>query len=410
MTDTHYIRAGWLIDGTGSEVQRDVLITVSSGVIDAVGPFNQEGLPDSAVVKDLSFGTILPPLIDCHVHMAMSGSMDPRVRENQLTAGCDELDPVISHHTELLFTHGVLIVRDGGDRGNCVNGYLADRKEDDFPVRIMSPGKALYKEGRYGSLIGSFPGSGQSLVEAYNDVKGQANYIKLINSGLNSLARFGKETEPQFDVEEIKELVEAARQDGKKVMVHANGKKPVRQAIEAGCDSIEHGFFMGEENLELMLERGCVWVPTMCTMKAYAEILEYDRNYAGSEVATKNLQHQLKLVRRARALGVTVALGTDAGSPGVLHGESVFEEMKLFVKAGFPLVESVQSATSIGAKLLGLSGTCTIIPGQAADFIVARGAPGQLPRKLSYLEGIYIGGNPSAQYRKNPYKHVQKTT
>ncbi len=410
MADTHYIRAGWMIDGTGGAIQQDVLIAVSSGMITGLEPFDPVDAPDTALLTDLSFATIIPPLVDSHLHLAMSGSMNQQVREQQLIAGCDELDLVISRHLDLLFGHGVLAVRDGGDRGNCVNRYLQNSNADTLPVHVMTPGKALYRKGRYGSLIGTFPAEGQSLVEAYQNQGVQGNYVKLVNSGLNSLAEFGKETKPQFDLAEIRKLVEAARHDGKKIMVHANGRQPVQQAIEAGCHSIEHGFFVGKENLALMAEYGCVWVPTVCTMKAYAEILDHDRNFAGSEVATKNMQHQLEQLRLARELGVTVALGTDAGSPGVLHGESVFEEMKLFMKAGFSLAETVQSATSIGAELLGLDGMGVIKKGCAADFLVARGTPGQLPRKLSYLEGIYIGGRPSAMYRKNPYKHVKKST
>lgn len=143
-------------------------------------------------------------------------------------------------------------------------------------------------------------------------------------------------------------------------------------------------------------------------MKAYAEILEYERNFAGAGVAQKNLEHQLGQLRLARELGVTVALGTDAGSPGVLHGESAFEEMKLLARAGYPLPEIVHCATLAGARLMGLDTMGLLAPGRPADFLVARGAPSQLPRKLSYLESVYLGGKPAAFYRKNPVKHVQK--
>jgi imidazolonepropionase-like amidohydrolase len=232
--------------------------------------------------------------------------------------------------------------------------------------------------------------------------------VKLVNSGLNSLKIYGRETAPQFSQEEIRELVVLAGKQGRKVMVHANGRQAVQDAVEAGCHSIEHGFFMGKENLQRMAERGCVWVPTACTMKAYAEILEHGKNAADAAIARKNLFHQLDQLYLARELGVTVALGTDAGSPGVLHGEAVFEEMKLFVKAGYSLVETVRSATSVGARLMGLEDMGLLAEGRVADFLVARGTPAQLPRKFSYLEDIYIGGRPSGLYRKNPHKHIRQ--
>lgn len=405
MPEIHYIRAGWLIDGSGGEVQKDMLLTVTGGKIAGIEPFNPADAPALQLLTDLSFASLLPPLIDCHLHLAMSGSMNPGVREHQLVAGCDELTPVIARHLELLFGHGVLAVRDGGDRDGCVPGYLRSQASLPVPVLVQTPGPAWHKAGRYGRLIGRSPAENETLAEAYNREDPVCDYVKLVNSGLNSLREFGRETMPQFTAAEIRPLVVAAERQGRKVMVHANGRRPVQEALEAGCHSIEHGFFMGRANLARMAEQQCVWVPTACTMKAYAEILEHDRDHAGAEVARKNLSSQLEQLKTARELGVIVALGTDAGSPGVLHGESVFEEMKLLAKAGFSLAEIVRCATSAAARLMGLEKSMGLLAkGRTADFVVARGTPAQLPRKLSYLEGIYIGGRPCTLYRKNPHR------
>ena len=189
-------------------------------------------------------------------------------------------------------------------------------------------------------------------------------------------------------------------------MVHANGEIPVRLAVEGGCHSIEHGFFMGRQNLELMAEKGVFWVPTVYTMKVYADHLDPADPRGDRGVMEKNVTHQLEQLRLARELGVVVALGTDAGSLGVLHGESMVEEMKLFKKAGYSFSETVQCATSIGARLLGIKDFGLIAKGKTATFLVSRGSPAQQPRKLSYLEAIYVNGTPSKYYRKNPVKHV----
>ncbi len=408
MTERHYIRAGWLIDGSGDPLQKDMLLTVTDGVISGIEPFRQDNAPDDRELTDLSFGSILPPFIDSHLHLAMSGTMDKATREHQLVAGCAELEPVIAQHLEQLFNHGVLAVRDGGDRENCVFGYLQQFSGGTYPVRVQTPGRAWHKQNRYGGLIGRSPGESETLVQAYTRQNEYHDYVKLVNSGLNSLKEYARQTAPQFAPEEIRALVKLAAEQGRKVMVHANGQQPVQEALEAGCHSIEHGFFMGRENLMRMADSDCVWVPTVCTMKAYAEILEYQRDYASADVARRNMQHQLEQLRMARELGVKVALGTDAGSPGVLHGESLFEEMKLFVKAGYSLGQTVQSATSIGADLLGIHDMGRLQKGMPADFLVARGTPAQLPRKFSYLEGIYRGGRPCEHYRKNPQKQAAK--
>ncbi len=408
MEEKQFIFAGWMIDGSGGPVQGHVLLGIEDGFItDIENGSNIKKLKNIAPhrVTDLSHCTILPPLVDSHLHLFMSGSLDPGIRERQLTADCGELEPVIARHLGDLFSHGVLAVRDGGDRGGCALGYR-EKMEEVFPVRIKTTGRAWKQKNRYGGLIGRSPAEDESLAEGFVREPDGADWVKLVNSGLNSLKKYGHETACQFTVGEITNLVEVAGLQGKKVMVHANGVLPVKGALQAGCHSIEHGFFMGRENIELMAEKNVVWVPTVYTMKAYGENGVAALGAVDLKVVRKNLEHQLGQMEAARQAGVTIALGTDSGSPGVLHGESVVEEMKLLKKAGFTLPEIVQCATCNGARLLGIEEFGILKKGKPATFLVSRGTPGQLPRKLAYLEDIYIAGRPSPMYRKNPVKTV----
>lgn len=393
MGTPQYIHAGWLIDGTGGPVQEKILMRIDKGMITAIDRFDPNSRPDPALVIDLSRCTILPPFVDSHVHLTMSGTTDRNVRNAQLTTDGSSLDPVIGRHIRYLFQHGVLAVRDGGDRNGCLNHYLAEHTDRE-PVIVKTAGRAWHRQGRYGRLIGRYPAPGQSLAEACQADNAPVDFIKLVNSGLNSLSNFGKETPPQFNLEEIRALVLQAEQKGCKVMVHANGKRPVEIALQAGCHSIEHGFFMGRDNLEQMAANQVVWVPTAYTMKAYAENIDPGDPQSSRTVAEQNLEHQLQQINLARQLGVTIALGTDAGSIGVLHGESLVEELKLLIKAGYTLTEAIKCATSNGAMLLGLKGYGFLVKGRPAHFLIARATPAMLPRKLSYLEGIYINGRP----------------
>lgn len=405
MSATTYLLVGWLIDGSGGPVQDKVLLKIVDGRFAAIEKYAPGDGLDLAQVTDLSHCTILPPLVDSHVHLFMSGTTSKLTRVRQLTAGYDELRPVIANHLQYLFSHGVLAVRDGGDKGGYALTYR--QTAEMHPEMILrAVGRAWHSKGRYGGLIGRCPGDGESLVEAIGREDQAIDQVKLVNSGFNSLKVFGLETEPQFSVEELAEGVAAAAKIGRKVMVHANGKEPVRRAVLAGCHSIEHGFFMGRENLELMAEKGTFLVPTVFTMKAFAANFGHADPQADMQVIEKNLHHQLGQLTLARQLGVNVALGTDAGSLGVLHGESVVEEMKLFRKAGYSLAETIRCATSNGARLLGLDDFGLLVKGKAATFLVVRGAPSQLPRKLFYLEGIYLNGQPSTLYRKNPVKTI----
>lgn len=399
---THAILAGWLIDGSGGPNQKAVLLTIKDGIINAVAPFDRQNPPHPACVTDLSFATISPPFVDCHVHLAFSGTIDQVARKQQTEASYAEIRPIIRRHLGYLFRHGVLALRDAGDGQGHVLRYRTESVADPGePPVVQVVGRAWYQRGRYGRMIGRCPAENDSLEKAFVLETDQGALVKLVNSGVNSLHEFAKETKPQFSVEEMKAVVRLAEKAGKRVMVHANGRIPVRQALEAGCHSIEHGYFMGRENLQRMAEKQVVLVPTLYAMKACAEMADTPGE---RKIAQKNLAHQLEQVALAREFGVRVALGTDAGSLGVLHGEAVVEELKLLIKAGFSLTEAIQCATYNGAQLLGID-MGRIAAGSPAHFLVTRGTPAQLPRKFSYLEAIYFDGKPSLFYRKNPVRH-----
>jgi imidazolonepropionase-like amidohydrolase len=214
------------------------------------------------------------------------------------------------------------------------------------------------------------------------------------------LQRYGKEQVTAGAPPVVISAAAQAEYGGGKVIIAANGREPVRTAIAAGCHAIVHGCGMGRDNLERMAEREVVLVPTLQAMKAAAE---QAADAAVKKLAAKALATQLEQVALARELGVTVALGTDSGSPGVLHGEAVVEEMKLLIRAGFSLSGAIRCATANGAALLGLV-RGRIAVGRPADFLVARGTPAQLPRKFSYLEAIWLAGRPSPIYQKNPQR------
>lgn len=409
--NTYDIKAGWLIDGSGGPIRKDQIISIKAGCIADIRDTNPEN-DTSSNLTDLSRHVILPALIDSHVHLCMSGSVDHRLREKQLVADYDELEPVIAEHLRHHFSHGILAVRDGGDRLGFVLRYLRDHQDSaPGPVLVHTPGIAYHSEGRYGSLIGAYPAENESLLQAFNRLNQKTKLVKLVNSGLNSLTHVGVQTDPQFTAEQLRELISQAKEKGCSVMVHANGELPVKMAIEAGCDSIEHGFFMGRENVELMADKGIFWVPTTITMKAFADSAEFYSKNIDSEVVEKNLALQLEQLAYAKECGVNIALGTDSGSIGVLHGESLVEEMKLFMKAGFSLSRAINCATECGAKLLGIDDRLGMISkGKPANFLVARGTPAQLPRKLTYLEAIYLDGEPSPLYRRDPdYTNLRKS-
>jgi imidazolonepropionase-like amidohydrolase len=384
--------AGWMLDGSGAPARKDLLLRVQNGVIESLEHAGKEELGAGGVdYEDFSECTVLPGLVDCHVHLTLSGSDDEEIRREQIGYSFEQNEPLMRKRIRKYLTCGILALRDGGDAAAHTLRYKiwADSARR-YPVYLKAAGKGWRAEGRYGKLIGAPPEDGLSLAESIDRQFG-ADHVKILNSGLNSLVEFGMETPPQFRPEELEAAVRTARRKGLETMVHANGKLPVELAVRAGCRSIEHGFFMGEANMKMMADRQIFWVPTAFAMKA----LESRLPPGQAEIALKNLEHQLAQISRARELGVPVAVGTDAGGFGIRHGEAYREELKLFVLAGFSPEEVIRCATWEGARLLGLEQELGCLrKGMSACFVVVPGSPGCIPESLCRIRAVYFRGLP----------------
>jgi imidazolonepropionase-like amidohydrolase len=390
MKHSGHILVGWLVDGSGESIRRQILMKVAGDTLAGWGPATSKDL-EVAGLEDLSAFTVLPGLVDAHVHLSMSGTEDAEKRRLQLDASFADTLPTIQDHIAQSVARGVVALRHGGDRAGHGLRYKSEFHVDGLPVALRVTGQAWHAPGRYGKLIGRSPRSGERLAGAVMRSWAGNDHIKIVNSGLNSLNRFGLETEPQFGLEELAETVKRAHASGRKVMVHANGRIPSGLAIEAGCDSVEHGFFMGKENLEKMADRGTVWVPTVSPMAAHAQ--KFRRVSQDSEVAKKNLDHQLEQIRLARELGVVIAAGTDAGSAGVNHGEALVTEMRFLMSAGFTLEETVRCASAHGAALLEVDDHAGVLaPGNPATFVAVKGTPEKVLDGLSAPYMVVVKG------------------
>lgn len=383
---------GWLIDGSGTGICKDVVLEIEKFHIRSVHKAERP-LEDYSLDINLCGYTVLPMLVDSHVHLTWSGTSDQDRRTAQLNPSYETACKTIKRHLKQHIECGIVAVRDGGDR----NGYtLRFKQSDEFicdkDIQISAAGAAWHAPGRYGRLIGTAPAQAQLLPETMLSLNHMGDHIKLVNSGLNSLKVFGKQTPAQFDATTLKKVVEIAHANGRRVMVHANGQLPVQSALVAGCDSIEHGFFMGPETLAMLADSGATWVPTAVTMHAYARQLPAQSREA--KMAHKNLEHQLAQLALARKLGVRVAAGTDAGSLGVHHGFALAEEIKLLMTAGYPIDEAVACASHNGMRLLSLSGQGLLAAGNRADFIAIKGSSDRVAEGLVRPDRIYIGGLP----------------
>ena len=384
------VRVGWLIDGYGRPALKDRLITIDDGVIRKIAVLRPRD-PAAPGTINMSDYTILPALVDSHVHLFMSGTVDLSYRKQQLEAGFDWIKGTIERHLRQHLASGVIAVRDGGDRQAHALRYKATIQliGSKLPY-INAAGSAWHRAGRYGRLIARSPAGGQSLASAIAADELQVDHVKIVNSGLNSLVKFGHATTPQFSADELRGAVDAAGKKGLKVMVHANGSLPVKIAVDSGCHSIEHGFFMGRENLLKMADREIYWIPTAGTMAAFAAHLK--KSGQDDSVAQRNLEHQLEQIRLAKRFGVRIAAGTDAGSLGVHHGSSLVEELSLLQQGGLTIEEAICCAGENGAGLIGRRDIGRLKAGLPATFIAVKGCPLDSIAGLAAVEAMYCNG------------------
>ncbi|MBU1566672.1 MAG: amidohydrolase family protein [Proteobacteria bacterium] len=394
---TRFIVAGSLIDGSGANVRKNVLLTVKEGIITAIDSAAHLPRKDRALIDDFSYCTILPPLVDCSVSLSRSPSVDMRVQLSSKDAGLSEKTAMVARHINYCGAYGVLGVAVNDDITNLV----------EHSRRVMEPGRAID--------IRTFDRPSPDLKDCGPYKSTGGDFLKI---GYSANIEDEDGPYPRFDHDALCRILQ--HRGRRKAVVVANGVRQVEEAIEAGCEAIEQGYGMGEDNLKRMANKGILWIPSVLRAKNALDgagsggdvCCRFSQRYVapgkpvpGAEAFWKKmLAEHLRQLRFARNVGVTTAMGTGAGSMGILHGESMVEEMKLFIKAGWSLAETFRSASENGARFFGMENLGQLCVGRKATFLITRGSVQQLPRKLSYLEGIYVDGMPSIAYHKNPVK------
>lgn len=395
MGGTRFIVAGRFIDGSGADVRRNVFLAVKDGIITAIGSAADLPRNDGAAIDDFSHCSILPALVDCSVSLSRSPSVDRRVRLSAEEAGFANKVAMLERHIRYCHAHGV--------QGVAASDDITDLLE-------------RYQEGMAQGGIIDIRTSGRLCRSRKDCAAGNSAGGDFLKIGYSGNIEDEEAPYPRLKYEDLCRILQ--HRGGKKAVVVANGLQQVEEALEAGCDAIEQGYAMGEDNLRKMAKKDVLWIPGVLRAKTALDgagsggdvCCRFSQRYVapgkavpGAEAFWKKmLAEQLTQLRFARKLGVTTAVGTGAGSVGILHGESMVEEMKLFIKAGYSLEETIRCASENGARFFGMEKLGTLTAGQKATFLIARGTAQQLPRKLSYLEGIYVDGVPSITYHKNP--------
>lgn len=368
------IKAGRLVDPEAGTVEANRIILVEGGRIKAVGPALQ--IPAGAAVIDLSGYAVLPGLFDAHSHlcqMTTQGNRDLFTTDIKQSTAYRAMIGV--KNAKEVLESGFTTVRDVGNSGNYIDTSLRHAIENELVPgpTIINAGRIIAPFGGQYHLQPDRPGLGQPEY-LYADTRDEM--VKAIRENVHFGALVIKivvdDQKYIYSVEDIKFIVEEARRAGLKVAAHCLTEQGARNAALGGVASIEHGFCMSDEALQLARNNNVVLVGTDFTVPA-AEALGLPK-----DIAQKFHDVFVDRLKRAHRIGVVMAYGTDAFAAveGETRGTIAISFIDSFVEAGIPARDILQIMTINAARLLGVEKQRGAIrPGMAADIIATPGNP-----------------------------------
>jgi imidazolonepropionase-like amidohydrolase len=366
-------RAARVFDGVSEHAIEDGAVLVEDGRILSLGP--AADLPTGTKITDLGDVTLLPGLIDAHVHLVWSASAEPHEVVERESRALTALR--CANNAALHLRAGVTTVRDvGSTDGLAIEVGRAVQLGILPGPKVVAAGRAIAMTGGHGWFLGREADGAEAVRHAAREeMKAGATCIKLMASG----GVYGHAEEPgspQLTVEEMRAGVEETHKAGRKVAAHAYSVEAVGNALDAGVDSIEHGSFIDRDTAGRMRESGTYLVPTMSVYRAMSE---RGPELGAPEYIRRKTAEVLKASREAFRValeaGVPVAAGTDCGAPGHPHG-TLPEELMLMVESGASPIQALRFGTSAAADLLGLGDEVgSLEPGKRADLLAVDGDP-----------------------------------
>ncbi len=377
---------GILIDGTGRAPIQKAVITIEDNIIADVN--TGSNFPGSARAINLDGLTVMPGLIDCHIHLGgltvdKPGKSIGKITFMDIASFLFDYLRNYNHRRRLAIENGVTTIRSGGDlyphiirlRDSIAAGKLSGPRifapGPTFTAPGGHPASTIYKGNRYiiENAIRLVADVDDAREEVNKLIEGGVDYIKAIYSDINPMDITHRVPKLSFDV--LKVLADEAHQHNTRLMVHTGSPEEITDAITAGADSIEHGILPGADSTEfkddlvkMILDKGVYFVPTLSIAWAYKNV--YPDFFS-------NLK---KSVKKLHGAGVNIAAGTDSGTPGVVIGKGLHKELELMVEAGMSPMEAIMAGTRNAANNLSKSRELgTIEKGKLADIVVVSGNP-----------------------------------
>lgn len=362
-----------IIDGKGDIISNG-FVGIEGNLITELGtgPAPQKGSDWERI--DLQGRTLMPGIIDCHVHLCLDGSADPFLSLPQTPDPLLALKAYQSAYLTLLA--GVTTVRDMGAKNGVVT-HLRNAINSGILTgpRILSSGQCICMTGGHGWSMGREADGPDDVRKAVREqLKTGVDNVKFMATG-GVLTPGVDPGSSQLSYAEMKAGIEEAHNAGRITGAHAQGTGGIKNAINAGIDTIEHGVFLDDEAIQMMLNHKVVFVPTIAA--PYHIILGLNQGIPASvaEKAKSVDGSHLKSAQKAFAAGVTIAMGTDAGTPFNMHGANA-KELELLIGVGLSPMQAIVAATGIASRTLRLENKIgSIEKGKIADLLAVTGNP-----------------------------------
>ncbi len=381
-----------LITGNNHEVIEDAVLFVEDGCFTRIGSKNKITKPRHAHTIDLTGKTVLPGLIDSHIHCLLDASAEPTMALKEDTT-VEVIVKAIGNLRRTLEA-GFTCVRDMGGK-DCLTIELREAAASGLigSPRLLTAGRYITMTGGHGHATGrEADGPSEVRKAAREMLKQGADFIKIMATG-GVMTEGVDPGSAQLSEPEIRAGVEEAHKAGKKAAAHAQGTEGIKNALRAGIDSVEHGIFLDEEAVELMKNKGVYLVPTL---SAPHWVLEggFEAGIAQYVVDKVNItaKSHFPSFKMALASGIKIAMGTDAGTPLNRHGNNTWE-FSLMVDQGMSPLDAIVAGTSRAAELLGIADRLgSITQGKIADMVVLGNNPLDDIAGLFNVEEVYLAG------------------
>lgn len=368
------LKAGQLIDGNGQLLENAALV-IENKRIAYVGTAEAAVYEPNAKVVELPKATIVPGFIDAHVHLDLPPVGDP---EGIIRAESDAATAFrCVGHAKATLLNGVTTVRDMGAK-NFIDVDLRDAIAAGTILgpRMLVSGLSIVMTGGHGWFLSREADGPEEVRKAVREqLKAGVDQIKLMATG-GVMTPGAEPGAAELTYEELKAAADEAARHGKRTATHAQGTTGIKNSVLAGITSVEHGIFLTDEVIQLMVEKGTYLVPTLAAPYWIAKhgVAAGIPDYMVRKTEQVISAHGNSF-RKALAAGVKIAMGTDAGTPFNKHGHNTYE-LQLLVKNGMEPMAALEAATRVGAELLGvIDEVGTLEVGKLADVVVLDGDP-----------------------------------